>query len=230
MKYFILLYFILFIPVIFSFKLGLLKFIKKKLFPSPATLLTTTTPPTTIPQTTTQSINTTKRPWQKWNITLNDTLVLRLGYRGVKKFNRDNKTIELTFINVTSAFELGDVKKGNREVKLIVMVSRIYKNKTDNSEQNICQLLRTVCNATKIGKNIRYKVERVKLFNVYVKGECKPTVNITEIEEKAKKREEAKANASTNTSTITSTIASTITSTNTSTNTSTITSTIEKEK
>ncbi|CEF70361.2 Hypothetical protein SRAE_2000499400 [Strongyloides ratti] len=194
MKYFILLYFILFIPVISSFSLNLLKLIKKIILPRKTTLLPTTLPPTTTTptttqstttqstttqstttqSTTTQSINTTKRPWQPWNISLNNSLVLRLGLRAVNRYNKKHKETFLTFINVTTTLKHGKICSGNKEVKLLMLVSLNYSNSTSG---NKCQKFRTVYNVTNEGKGKRYYPKRYRLFNSTLKGECKQTVN-----------------------------------------------------
>ncbi|CEG06143.1 Hypothetical protein SRAE_2000499210 [Strongyloides ratti] len=120
------------------------------------------------------SINGTKRPWRTWNISLNNSLVLRLGLRGVNRYNKMHKNSTLTFINVTKTLKHGKICSGNKEVKLLILVSLNYSNSTSD---NKCQKFRTVYNVTNEGKGKRYYPKRYRLFNSILKGECKQTVN-----------------------------------------------------
>ncbi|CEF70363.1 Hypothetical protein SRAE_2000499600 [Strongyloides ratti] len=60
--------------------------------------------------------------WKKRKTDPKDPEVLRLGLRGVNRYNKDHLSAMVIFINVTATYEIGDICKKNKRVKLIAMI------------------------------------------------------------------------------------------------------------
>ncbi|CEG06147.1 Hypothetical protein SRAE_2000499910 [Strongyloides ratti] len=160
MKYLIPLYFILFISIITIINVNSAKKAPKK--------------PTT---------SNVKSYWTPLKVPLNGSMVTILGKKGVIYYNKEHNNSKFKYINVTEGETCGQKVRGNKKIRLTILVAQTLKKKNNKSNAS-CNHLRAVFNVTKEG---RKDIILVKLLKTTVTGICDINDKDKELQKTTKK-------------------------------------------